>query len=422
MSAVAAFPVVRLASLAQPAKGSMAGGPFGSDLVSSDYVSSGVPVVRGTNLPKDSKFSLDNCVFVTESKADALHLNCAHPGDLVFTQRGTLGQVGLIPNDTPYSRFLISQSQMKMIVDRSKADPLYIYHYFRLPSTVTYIENHALRAGVPHINLGILRRFEIICPPLETQQKIAAILSAYDDLIANNQRRITLLERMAEDIYREWFVRLRFPGHEQVSRNKGLPQGWAIKKLKEICDITYGFPFQGDRFNTAGNGRPIIRIRNIPIACTSDFTDEVADPKYIIRAGDLLIGMDGDFHINHWLGDDAYLVQRSCRVKAKNPLLDGYIARAIAAPINYFQQTIVGATVGHLGAKHLNSIEILVPSDDQSPQLELLNSLLKQRLHFGAAIGAAQSTRDALLPRLISGKLAVDTLDIRFPPGMAPTA
>lgn len=237
MSAAAAFQIVRLASLAEPAKGSIAGGPFGSDLVSSDYVSSGVPVIRGTNLPKNSKFSLDNCVFVTESKADALHLNCAHPGDLVFTQRGTLGQVGLIPHGTPYSRFLISQSQMKMTVDRSKADPLYIYHYFRLPSTVTYIENHALRAGVPHINLGILRRFEIICPALATQQKIAAILSAYDDLIANNQRRIRLLERMAEDIYREWFVRLRFPGHEQVKIEKGVPQGWRFAELRELATI-----------------------------------------------------------------------------------------------------------------------------------------------------------------------------------------
>lgn len=299
--------------------------------------------------------------------------------------------------------------------------PFYVY-LFRSHLIRRALSDFGGGTNINNLNQDILSKLVVPLPCLATQQKIAAILSTYDDLIANNQRRITLLERMAEDIYREWFVRLRFPGHEQVSRNNGLPQGWAIKKLKDICDITYGFPFQGDRFNTTGNGRPIIRIRNIPIACTSDFTDEVADPKYIIRAGDLLIGMDGDFHINHWLGDDAYLVQRSCRVKAKNPLLDGYIARAIAAPINYFQQTIVGATVGHLGAKHLNSIEILVPSNDQNPQLELLNSLLKQRLHLGAAIGAAQSTRDALLPRLISGKLAVDGLDIRFPPEMAPSA
>lgn len=112
MTTTLAWPVVRLASLAKNHKGAIAGGPFGSDLVSADYVSEGVPVIRGTNLPSHSKLSLDNLVYVTEAKADALHLNCAFPGDLVFTQRGTLG---------------------------------------RLRSTVHYIENHALQAGVPHI-------------------------------------------------------------------------------------------------------------------------------------------------------------------------------------------------------------------------------------------------------------------------------
>ena len=194
MTAALAWPIARLASLAASHKGAIAGGPFGSDLVSTDYVSEGVPVIRGTNLPSDSKLSLDNLVFVTETKADALHLNCALPGDLVFTQRGTLGQVGLIPLDSPYPRYVISQSQMKMTVDADKADPLYLYYYFRLRSTVQYIENHALQAGVPHINLGILRKLEVFAPPRDVQRKIAAILATYDDLIANNQRRIALLE------------------------------------------------------------------------------------------------------------------------------------------------------------------------------------------------------------------------------------
>ena len=106
------WPVVRLSTLAVGTKGAIAGGPFGSDLVSRDYVASGVPVIRGGNLSNHAKFSFDDLVFVTENKADAHHLNCAHPGDLVFTQRGTLGQVGLLPKNSPYSRFLISQSQM----------------------------------------------------------------------------------------------------------------------------------------------------------------------------------------------------------------------------------------------------------------------------------------------------------------------
>ena len=282
-------------------------------------------------------------------------------------------------------------------------------------------EMRSISQGTTQDNLsqGKLLSLKFRIPDFATQQKIAAILSTYDDLIANNQRRITLLERMAEDIYREWFVRLRFPGHENVKVEKGVPQGWELKKLTDVCTITYGFPFQGDRFNTVGLGRPIIRIRNIPDASTGDFTDEIVDQKYIVRTGDLLIGMDGDFHINHWIGDDAYLVQRSCRLKAKDAALDAYLAHVIRAPINHFQQTIVGATVGHLGAKHLNSVEVLIPPASFKPQLDALNVLLKQKLQLGATSRKAQATRDSLLPRLISGKLAVDALDIRFPPGMA---
>ena len=262
MTELVKWPVVRLAELAASGKGSIAGGPFGSDLVSSDYVSEGVPVIRGINLPKDQRLSLDGLVFVTEPKADALHLNCAHPGDLVFTQRGTLGQVGLIPTDSPYPRYLISQSQMKMTVDAAKADPLYLYHYFRLSSTVQYIENHALQAGVPHINLGILRKLEVVAPPKEVQRKIAAILSAYDDLIANNQRRIALLEGMAEEIYREWFVRMRFPGSVNAELVKGIPVGWKPQPLAVYCQIVKGKSYAAEELTDDESAMPFVTLKS----------------------------------------------------------------------------------------------------------------------------------------------------------------
>jgi type I restriction enzyme S subunit len=418
MNNKATWPIVRLSTLAADIKGAIVGGPFGSDLVSRDYVSSGVPVIRGRNLPNNAKFSYEDLVFVSERKADSLRLNCASPGDIVFTQRGTLGQVGLIPKNSPYPRFLISQSQMKMTVDVAKADPLYLYYYFRLPSTVSYIEMYALQAGVPHINLGILRKCEVIQPPLHVQQKIAATLSVYDELIDNNQRRIALLKNMAEEIYREWFIRLRFPGHGGMKVSKGVPSGWEQKCLPEIANITYGFAFDASRFNTEGKGRPIIRIRNISESVTTDYTDEVANNKYIVRHGDLVVGMDGEFHINQWQGDDAYLVQRVCKIEAKNPILEGYLAHAIRAPIKHFESILMGATVGHLGAMHLKNILLLVPPANLQEHLNVLNDIHRQILQISKATRALSRTRDMLLPRLISGQLSVETLDIRFPPSM----
>lgn len=257
---------------------------------------------------------------------------------------------------------------------------------------------------------------EVTVPSRDCQQKIAAILSAYDELIENNKRRIALLEKVADEIYREWFVRMRFPGYETVKIVKGVPEGWKRRNLTELADITYGFPFDGSRFNADGVGRPIIRIRNIPDSSTADFTDETADDRYVVRHGDLLIGMDGEFHINHWHGDDAYLVQRVCRLRPNNMLLKAYLAHAIRAPIKHFESILLGATVGHLGAMHLKSIELLVPPESFLPNLKVLNNIHVQKLMLAKACRLLSNTRDSLLPRLISGKLSVDNLDIQFPP------
>ena len=282
------------------------------------------------------------------------------------------------------------------------------------------IRIQAISQGTTQDNLSVekLLSFRFRIPDYTVQKKIAAVLSAYDDLIENNRRRIALLERMAEQLYREWFVRFRFPGHQHAKFEKGRPASWPVRKLPEIAKITYGFPFEGQRFNSNGSGKPIIRIRNVLDASTADYTDQVAPEKYLVRSGDLLIGMDGGFHMNHWHGDDAYLVQRVCRIEPKRPELAGYLSWALRAPVKHFEATIVGATVGHLGAMHLNSIEIAVPEGRATEIFEPLNQLLKQKLTLARVSDQLAKTRDLLLPRLISGKLRVDNLDIQFPPSM----
>jgi len=241
MSSMSLWENVRVADIAAPKKYALTGGPFGSNLVSRDYKPTGVPVIRGSNLSTESTFSFDNFVFVSEEKADALLPNNAYPGDLVFTQRGTLGQVGLIPKECEYSRFVISQSQMKLTVDETKADPYFVYFYFRSPTTVHAIQNRTITSGVPHINLETLRNFEVPLPSLPTQQRIAEILSNYDRLIDNNTRRIALLESSIHRLYQEWFVYLRFPGWEKVAIVDGVPEGWSKRPLAKYVSTQYGY-------------------------------------------------------------------------------------------------------------------------------------------------------------------------------------
>ena len=429
MSNANKWPIVRLLTLAPSTKGAITGGPFGSDLVSRDYVDAGIPVVRGTNLPKHAKFSFDDLVFVTENKADALHLNCAHPGDLVFTQRGTLGQVGLLPKDSPYSRFLISQSQMKMTVDDKQADSLYLYYYFRLPSTVAYIENHALQSGVPHINLGILRKLQVICPPLNVQKKIAAIISAYDDLIENNQRRIALLEKMAEELYREWFVRMRFPGHEQVKKVKGVPEGWGLVKLEQAFSYTGGGTpsKEVERYWNDGDvnwftpsditGSGGIFLEKSGDQCTEEgFNNSSAKmfPAYsIMLTSRATIGAVG-INLTPACTNQGFI---TCIPNEQYPLPYLYHWIKLAKP--YFEQLAVGATFAELTKGTFKRIEILTPPEP------IVNEFSKITLPLFKAIEShlrankkLTDMRDLMLPRLISGKLSVEQLDIQFPPSM----
>ena len=239
-------------------------------------------------------------------------------------------------------------------------------------------------------------------PPLKIQCRIAEILSRYDSLIENYQKQIKLLEESAQRLYKEWFVDLRFPGHENTKIVDGVPEGWEKKSIAELADIQYGYAFDGKLFNSDKVGIPIARIRNIPDGYTNDYTTEEASNDYIVKNGDILVGMDGIFHINTWSGSDAYLVQRTCLFRPKNEILKGFIFQAIKGPIKVFEQTLVGATVAHLGKKHIDSIELIMPKDFHL--YRPLNDLFFYRQELLNQVRFLVEARDRMLPKLMNGE------------------
>jgi type I restriction enzyme S subunit len=224
-------------------------------------------------------------------------------------------------------------------------------------------------------------------------------------LIENYQKQIKLLEESAQRLYKEWFIDLHFPGHENTKIVDGVPEGWEKKKLIELVNVQYGYAFDGKLFNSNGEGMPILRIRNIPDGRTSDFTTEEASVDYVVHNGDIVVGMDGIFHINTWSGGDAYLVQRACSFRPIEEVIKGFIFQAIKEPIKYFEQTLVGATVAHLGKKHIDSIIILVPKNKEI----LIPFQMKfiQRQNLLSQIRHLTEARDRLLPKLMSGEIKV---------------
>ena len=264
------------------------------------------------------------------------------------------------------------------------------YLYYCLKSNQALLGHMQNGTGIPHVRGEDLKRFQIDLPPLPIQQKIAEVLGAYDDLIENNRRRIALLEKMARELYRERFV-----------RRKGNRR---LVSINEVCTVQYGYAFNGKLFNETGNGLPIIRIRNIPLGQSSDFTCEEAPDCYRVTDGEILVGMDGEFHINLWSGGEAFLVQRSCCFRPFDKSLKGYLIEAIRAPIKYFESAAMGATVGHLGKKDIDTITISLPSEGEK---RIFAEWFDERLSLALQNRNLAKQRDRLLPRLMSGRLEV---------------
>lgn len=167
------------------ANGSLIGGPFGSALGRKDYLADGVPVVRGANL-RTHVANFEDAVFVSDQKADSLTRCLARPGDIAVTQRGTLGQVARLNSEFP--RYLISQSQMAVSVDGSVVLPEFLLLAMRTPAFHRQITDEAIATGVPHLNLGILGRLQVPRPSLAEQRAIAEVLGALDDKIESDRR------------------------------------------------------------------------------------------------------------------------------------------------------------------------------------------------------------------------------------------
>ncbi len=226
-----------------PSAYSIAMGPFGSNIKTDNFVPLGVPIIRGGNL-NSNKFKDDNFVFLTDEKADELKSANAYPGDIVFTHRGTLGQVGIIPNSAKYKRYVVSQSQMKLRCNPELADPLFVFYFFKSPQGQHALLANTSTTGVPAISspLTSLRAIRIPLPPLPEQRAIAEILGSLDDKIELNRRMNVTLEEMASTLFKHWFV-----DNPEAKR-------WEIGSISNLGNVITGkTPLTNNRENYNGH-------------------------------------------------------------------------------------------------------------------------------------------------------------------------
>lgn len=357
--------------------------------------------IKPTDISEQSKFTYETEEMYSKLAAEKYESSLIPKGAICVPCIGTIGtKMTMAPCDC------YTNQSINSIVCNENYDNEYVFYLIKnfLPGLKAY--NLGTASGREYVSKSNFEKIELVAEQDKTiQKKIGEFLSRYDSLIENYQKQIKLLEEVAQRLYKEWFIDLRFPGHENTKIVDGVPEGWEKKKLVDLVDVQYGYAFDGKLFNSNREGMPILRIRNIPDGLTSDYTTEEASNDYIVHNGDIVVGMDGIFHINSWSGDDAYLVQRTCSFRPKEEYMKGFVFQAIQEPIKFFEKTLVGATVAHLGKKHIDSIELCVPKNFELYQP--FSKFYNQRQGLLSQIHLLTEARDRLLPKLMSEEIEV---------------
>lgn len=390
-------------------------------------------MIRTTNV-KNGRVNLEETRFVDEAvyrKWTRRFKPRRH--DVILTREAPLGEVGLLRSD---EHVFLGQRTMAYRADLKKLDQRFLYYSLLGPTLQAQIRMYGAGSTVEHMRVPQAESLQIPFPDPGTQQKIAAILSAYDDLIANNQRRIVLLERMAEDIYREWFVRLRFPGHEQVKIEKGVPQGWSFDVASRFFTHVKGKSYGGDELTEDSQHMPFITLKSFNRdggyrAGGLKYYSGRFKPEQVVQPGDVVMAVTDMTQNREVVGRVARVPELGARGAVISLDVIKLVPRTVSASFlysylrlsgfgDYIKEFANGTNVLHLKPDVVTQQKLLMPPLELQARFDqVAQPLYRQIDTLNLAITELGAARDALLPRLISGQLAVDGLDIRFPPGMA---
>jgi len=333
------------------------------------------------------------------------------------------------------ARDVTFNQDLKALIPTDRLFPEFLFYY--LLSQNQPIRDSASESahGTKKLDTQVLEEWPLPLPSVQIQRKIAAVLSAYDELMENNRRRIALLEKLAEELYREWFVRLRFPGHEKVKLVKGVPEGWDYALASKFFGLVKGKSYAGEEITDDSNHMPFISLKSFNRGggyredglkyYSGRYNDE-----QVVNREDVVIAVTD-------MTQDRVVVGRAARMpdfgergavisldtvklvphNINNTFLYGYMRHSGFA--DYIKEFANGANVLHLKPDLIVKQNVVMPPRAlQDRFTEVATPIFSQVDALGMANRQLTTTRDLLLPRLISGKLRVEDLEIEFPPGM----
>ena len=341
-------------------------------------------------------------------------------GDILIARTGaTTGYNYVVPSgisNTVYASYLI-----RFIVDKKLVLPLFMKYVLKTQSYYGFINNYIGGSAQPGMNAKVFTKFNIPKLSLVTQQKIASILSAYDCLIENNTRRIRLLEQMAENLYKEWFVRFRFPEHENVEIVNGLPKGWKTIHIKELAQLKSGYAFKSEWF--VEEGEAVAKIKDIGniLMDTSNFSyvdkeNCIKAKKFLLTTGDLTIALTGAT-----IGKISIVPKHKGNIYTNQRLGKFFLGDNPMEKLPFLyclfkQESMVSNIVNlsnsssaqpNISPEQIEKIKILGNHDIISMYNKTCNPLFSNILALYSQNQLLTRQRDLLLPRLMSGKLEV---------------
>ena len=382
---------------------------------SRDWTTAGVPVVKIRDV-RLGVVRLDGVSFVAADTAAAAERFLLRRGDVLITMSGEIGSVGVYKHERPA---LLNQRVGRFeLLNSEAADLNFLTFALQDPAQKRYFESVAYGVAQPNISPSLIGRARMRIPSLVTQRRIAAILSAFDELIEINERRTELLEDLARALYREWFVHFRFPGHEDVelvgSELGPIPEGWEVRSFKSVAQFVNGFAFKPAHHDSVG--RPIIKIKElkqgVTLATPRNAGTEL-DPRYLVEPGDLLFSWSADLGVYLWPGEGGLLNQHLFRVAPLPDLTREFLYHALQSALPAFRSRAEGTTMKHIKRSALDEVKLAVPSRDLVSRVSAgLAALHGEAILLHQSCAALAAIRDLLLPRLVTGRIDLSDIDL----------
>lgn len=392
---------------------------------SADFVSEGVPFVMASDL-KNGRVDYGQCAFITERQAEGLRKGFAKNGDVLLTHKATIGETAIVAYDKHPYIMLTPQVTYYRVKDKAALSNRYLKAYFDSSLFQQTLQMLA-GSGSTRAYLGITEqhRLPVILPPRDKQEKIAAILGTIDDLIVNNRRRIALLASMAEEIYREWFVRMRFPGARGAPATHGVPRGWRPGALSELA-LECGVPTTAGRHLEGRLYCPLDALASRRMVPETHYEwDQAQSSLVTFNKGEILFGAMRPYQHKVSIAPfDGVTRTTAFVLRPRNPEYFSYLFLTLFQPssVDFATQICNGSDRPYaVWNRGFERLPVWIPDVELAQRFnELVRPLLDSLIRTYFLLRSLAEQRDAVLQRLISGTLRVDGLDVQFPPSMQP--